>query len=95
MRLIGVVALAVLVLSYGADLAAEKNSARGLRPVHVRIERTSKEIKARLVRMSPETVTLLIEDREVTFPIDRVERITARRWDSPLGGALIVQLQAR
>jgi uncharacterized protein YcfJ len=80
--------VAVIALGLGGVAEAQDKPA-DLRSVLVQLKDTATMIKARLVSMDANSVTLLVKNHRTSLPLDRVVRITARRRDSVWNGAVI------
>ena len=89
MRILVVLALLTIIPIFGSTLQAQDASRRDLRSVSVKLDGSAKEIKARLVHLDENSVTLLVNGEKIVLPTDRVERIRARRRDSIVNGAMI------
>ena len=88
MRCPTVLAALVAIIVTSCHAAAQEPSPRDLAAVLVKLDDTAKEIKAHLVSIDTDTITLLLKDRRITLPKDRVVRIRTRR-DSIRNGAAI------
>ena len=87
MRQLVLVTVLATVAFAGARVV-EAQETGNLRPVLVRLEDSATVLKARLVSLNADTVTLLVKDQKTSLPLDRVVRITSGR-DSIRNGALI------